>query len=320
VSQQATSSENKARDTTLSHYWHPRWWPTWLGIGLIWLLAGLPLTLQWRLGCLVGEVAYRTLKSRRHITAVNIALCFPELSKADQEALVRKTFRSNGIGIMEIGLAWFRDLRRFRSCTRVHGLEHVETALAKGKGVLLLGGHYSTLDLGGALVCMFIEADVMQRDHNNALMNAVMTRARERHYGVALAAKNLRGLFRRLKDNRVVWYATDQDYGRRGSVFAPFFGTPAASITATSRIAERSGCVVLPFSHFRREDSIGYDIYFHPPLAPFPTGDDLVDATLVNRTIEKEIRRYPDQYLWMHRRFKTRPSPKDRTPYREKRP
>lgn len=307
----------KTRDTRYSSYWKPRWWPTWMLIGLIWLVARLPLRLQWGLGKLLGELAYRLIPRRRHITEVNIRLCFPDLSHAEQQALVRRTFHSNGIGVMEIGLAWFRNPEHFRRITKVHGLDYLQAALDKGNGVLLLGGHYSTLDLGGSLVSLFIEADVMQRDHNNPLMNAVMTRARERHYGVALDSKDLRGLLKRLKQNRTVWYATDQDYGRKGIVFAPFFDVPAGSITATSRIAERSGCSVIPFSHFRRSDQSGYDIYFHPPLANYPSGDDLADATLVNRTIEREIRRHPDQYLWMHRRFKTRPAPSDPDLYKD---
>ncbi|WP_202980283.1 LpxL/LpxP family Kdo(2)-lipid IV(A) lauroyl/palmitoleoyl acyltransferase [Marinobacter fonticola] len=314
-----SKKRKRVRDTQLSHYLHPRWWPTWLVIGFIWLLAKLPMRVQWSTGVFLGELAYRTLNRRKHITRVNIGLCFPELNDEEREARVRKSFHSNGIGIMEIGLAWFRDPESLRKLTRVHGLEYVDAGLANGKGILLLGGHYSTLDLGGSLVTMFIEADVMQRDHNNGLMNAIMTRAREKRYGVALNSKDLRGLFRRLKDNRIVWYATDQDYGRKGIVFAPFFSVPAASITATARIAERSGCTVVPFSHFRREGEIGYDIYFHPPLNNFPSGDDVADATRVNLTIENEIRRYPDQYLWMHRRFKTRPSSNEPGFYGKKR-
>ncbi len=313
VSKQRTST----RETRYSNFLHPRWWPTWVIVSLMWLMAQLPLRLQWVLGKGIGELAYRLIPRRRHIAEVNIRLCFPEQSPAEQQALVRKTFHSNGIGIMEIGLAWFRNPKAFRTITEVHGLEHIEAAQARGNGILLLGGHYSTLDLGGSLVSLFIEADVMQRDHNNPLMNAIMTRARERRYGVALGSKDLRGLLKRLKQNRTVWYATDQDYGRKGIVFAPFFNVPAGSITATSRITERSGCTVIPFSHFRREGKPGYDIYFHPPLLDYPSGDDLKDATLVNHTIEQEIRRHPDQYLWMHRRFKTRPSPDDPDLYRK---
>ncbi len=273
----------------------------------MWLMAQLPIRVQWWLGKIVGLLAWRLAGSRRHITEVNIKLCFPELSASEQAQLVRESFIANGIGLMELGLAWFRDPAGLTSMTTVHGLEHFEQALAQGKGVLLLGGHYSTLDLGGSLVTEFINADVMQRDHNNPLMNAVMTRARERRYGKVLGAKDLRGLFRSLKNNHAVWYAADQDYGRKDIVFAPFFNIPAGTITATSRIAERSGCAVVPFSHVRREGKPGYDIYFHPPLENFPSGDDVEDATAINKTVEREIRRAPAQYLWMHRRFKTRP-------------
>ena len=280
-------------------------------VGAMWLLAQLPIRLQWALGRLLGDVAWRMARKRRNISEINIRRCFPELSENEQQALVRKSFQANGIGVMELGIAWFRDPSEFNGITRIHGLEHLNQALEGGKGVLLLGGHYSTLDLGGSLVTEVIEADVMQRDHNNPLMNAIMTRARLRRYNTVLDSKDLRGLLKRLKANRTVWYATDQDYGRKGIVFAPFFGIPAGSITATSRIAERSGCAVVPFSHFRREDRPGYDIYFHPALENFPSGDDLADATLVNETIEREVRRHPDQYLWMHRRFKTRPNRDD---------
>jgi KDO2-lipid IV(A) lauroyltransferase len=277
----------------------------------MWLIAQFPLKAQWWLGKHIGNLVHRLAARRRHITEVNIRLCFPELSEDERADLVRKSFQANGIGVMELGLAWFRNPADFIPMTRVHGLDHLSAALDRGKGVLLLGGHYSTLDLGGSLVTQHIEADVMQRDHNNPLMNAVMTRARERRYGKALDSKDLRGLLKQLKHNRTVWYATDQDYGRKGIVFAPFFGVSAGSITATSRIAERSGCAVVPFSHFRRENEHGYDIYFHPALENFPSGDDLADATLVNQTLEREIRKHPDQYLWMHRRFKTRPSEQD---------
>ncbi len=309
----------KERDLNYSHYLHPRWWPTWLGIGVMWLMARLPLKFQWKIGKLIGELAWRLIPERRHIAEVNIRACFPELSEQEQRELVRKAFHSNGIGMMELGLAWFRDPKDFADITQIHGLEYLNDALKNGNGVLLLGGHYSTLDLGGSLVTEVIEADVMQRDHNNPLMNAVMTRARERRYGVVLSSKDLRGLLRRLRQNRTIWYATDQDYGRKGLVFAPFFGVPAGTITATSRIAERSGCAIVPFSHFRREGSPGYDIYFHPALENFPSGDDLADATLINQTIEREVRRQPDQYLWMHRRFKTRPDRSEPAFYSKKR-
>jgi KDO2-lipid IV(A) lauroyltransferase len=277
----------------------------------MWLVAQLPIRCQWVLGKSIGLLAWKLLNRRRHITETNIRLCFPELSDEQKASLVRKTFIANGIGLMELGIAWFRDPAKLTNITYIHGLNHFKKALEGGNGVILLGGHYSTLDLGGSLVTEFIEADVMQRDHNNPLLNAVMTRARERRYGTVLGARDLRGLFRSLQQNHAVWYATDQDYGRKDIVFAPFFGIEAGTITATSRIAERSKCAIVPFSHFRRKGKPGYDIYFHPPLENFPSGDDLEDATRINTIIEKEIRKAPEQYLWMHRRFKTRPDPED---------
>jgi KDO2-lipid IV(A) lauroyltransferase len=285
----------------------------------MWLIAQLPLRVQWWLGSGLGRLVLRLSSSRRRITETNIRLCFPQLTEQQQGELVKKSFIANGIGLMEIGVCWFCDTTKLKAITTLHGLEHFERALDGGKGVLLVGGHYSTLEMGGSLATHFIESSVMQRDHNNPLVNAIMTRARERRYGMVHGARDLRGLFRSLKQNHAVWYATDQDYGRKDIVFAPFFGIPTGTITATSRIAERSGCKVVPFSHFRRTGKPGYDIYFHPALENFPSGDDLVDATVINQTIEQEVKRTPDQYLWMHRRFKTRPNPDDPGFYGRKR-
>ncbi len=305
----------KKRNLDYSSYLTPKHLPTWIAIVFLWCVSYLPLRLQRWLGVSIGWVSYYLMKKRRHITSVNIQLCFPELSPYEQNALIKSTFLSNGIGIFESVTGWFRDPEALRSLTQVHGYEHIEAAKSKGAGVILLGGHYSTLDLGGALVSLFIDADVMQRDHNNPLFNAVMTRSRLKHYEKALDRKDVRGMLRCLKENRIVWYATDQDYGRKNSLFVPFFGVPAATISTTARIAKSSGAAVVPFSHFRREGQLGYDIYFHPPLTQFPTDDLLADTTRLNRLLEREIRKHPDQYLWMHRRFKTTVEPESPSPY-----
>lgn len=297
----------RIRELSYDAYLHPRWWPTWAGIGSLWAVGRLPIRQQQSLGRALGNAMYALLPRRREVTDTNLRLCFPELDEEAREQLLRKTFQANAIGLIECGTAWFTDPENLRSVTAVHGLEHVQAALKQNRGVLLLGGHFSTLDLGGALVSLFIDFDVMQRDHNNKLFNAVMTRSREGRFGVALGRKDLRGLLRRLQMNRVVWYAPDQDYGRKNSVFAPFFGVPAATITATARIARSSGAAVIAISHFRRDDGSGYDIYFEPALENYPSGDDMADATLTNAVLASQIRRHPDQYLWMHRRFKSRP-------------
>ncbi|MGO3295929.1 MAG: LpxL/LpxP family acyltransferase, partial [Marinobacter sp.] len=146
----------QARNTDYSAYRHPRWWPTWAGIAVMWCAAQLPIRFQWWLGKQAGMLAWRFASRRRHIAEVNIRLCFPELTKTQQAALVRNSFTANGIGLMELGIAWFRNPAKLKGITEVHGKEHLDNALAEGKGVLLLGGHYSTLDLGGSLVTEYI--------------------------------------------------------------------------------------------------------------------------------------------------------------------
>ncbi|RMF17301.1 MAG: LpxL/LpxP family Kdo(2)-lipid IV(A) lauroyl/palmitoleoyl acyltransferase [Gammaproteobacteria bacterium] len=285
---------------------HPRHWLTWIGMACLWLIAWLPRRVQYVLGRWIGRLACRLLPKRRHIAETNLRLCFPDWPEAKRRQMVKATFEANGIGLFEAARAWFRNPEHLRAHTRVQGLEHLNNALERGKGVILLGGHYSTLDLGGALYTLYAEADVMQRDHDNPVFNFVMTRSRQRLYGTVLNKDDLRGLIRCLKRNRVVWYATDQDYGAKGSVFAPFFGQPAATLTTTARLAQRTSAAVVPFSHFREHDNT-YTLYFEPALENYPSGDDIADATRTNQAIEQAILKHPEQYYWVHRRFKTEP-------------
>lgn len=292
-----------------SAYLAPKYWPMWLALALARLLACLPLKVQWCIGAGMGKLAYKGLKSRRRITQANIRACFPELDEFRAEQLVKDSFVSNGIGLLEALRSWFRSPESLRARVNFHGLEHLESAKAKGKGVILLGGHYSTLDIAGGFTTLHFEADVLQRDHSNPLFNAFMTRSRQKHYETVLGKRDLRGMLRCLKRNRVVWYATDQDYGRQGSVIVPFFGVPAATLTSTSKIVKTSGAAVVPFSHFRNLETGCYEVYLHPELEDFPSGDIKADASRLNGILEQEILKAPAQYLWMHRRFKTSASP-----------
>ena len=309
-SQPEISTSNSAGKLKYSDFIHPKYWLTWLGISCLWLIAKVPLSIQVWMGKGFGLLAYHVIANRRHIAEVNIRLCFPELNSAQQNDLVKETFKSNAIGFFEAASAWFSNTERFRPITQAHGLEYLKQAQSNGKGVILLGGHYSTLDLGGALFNLFSRAASMQRDHDNPLFNLVMTRRRLRFCESLLSKDDLRGLIKLLRQGRTIWYATDQDYGKRGSVWAPFFGIPAATITATARIAAKTGAAVVPFSHFRN-DRGGYDVYFGSAVKDYPSGDDVQDATITNKIIEDEIRRHPDQYLWMHKRFKSQPTGKD---------
>ncbi len=285
----------------------PRYWPTWLGLGMLRLLALLPFAWQVRIGAALGCLALRFSPHRCHVTRVNLDLCFPELDAGQRHTLLLKHFESLGIGMLETALSWWGAPGRLRPLTHIEGLEHLHAALAHGKGVILLSAHFTTLEIGGRLLAQHAPFHVMYREHKNPLFEAVMKRARERHYDKAIERSDIRGMLRSLKDNHPVWYAPDQNYGREHSTFVPFFGIPASTITATSRLARMSGAAVVPFFQERLPGGAGYRLRLQPALENFP-GDDLEqDTQRVNAVIEAEIRRVPEQYLWTHRRFKTRP-------------
>ncbi|WP_297004874.1 LpxL/LpxP family Kdo(2)-lipid IV(A) lauroyl/palmitoleoyl acyltransferase [Thalassolituus sp. UBA6592] len=284
----------------------PKYWPVWLGVLFIKLATMLPYKAQLLIGRGIGLFLYRLARGRRHIVEVNIGLCFPEKSASEQAALVRQTFIDNGIGVMETMIAWFRPRDFLLSRTHFHGLEKIKEAQAAGRGVLLLGGHYSMLDLSGALITNHIDAYISYRPQDNPAMDYVVQRGREQLYEDCFTRKDIRGFIRALKKQGVLWYAQDQDFGRKNSIFVDFFGIPTATITATSRIAKAGNAVVLPMTYFRREDNSGYDITVHDAL-PIPSGDDVEDARMANAFLEQQIRQHPSQYLWLHKRFKSRP-------------
>lgn len=310
-------SSTKSEKTPLSQFYAPRYWPTWLGLLLLWMLAHLPFSLQIQLGRLIGRLSYYLARERREICRINLALCFPELSEAECEQLLRRTFASNGIGIMEAAMSWSRNPEDFRDRVTISGLENLRNARAEGRGVLLVGAHFTTLEMAGALFSLYDTMDVTYRKHKNPLFEAVMTNGRKRFFGV-IERENVRETIRSLKGGNVLWYAPDQDYGLKHSVFAPFFGVEAATITATARFARVNDSPVVFFSHHRNEDDRGYHMEFSPPLENYPSGDEVADATRINQIVEQAVRKHPDQYLWLHKRFKTQPGGKAARPYPEK--
>lgn len=284
----------------------PRFWPTWLLLGFFWLIAQLPVALNQAVGRMVGHLFYWLARPRKRIAEINIALCFPELDAEAQAKMVRGVIMSCGLSIAETAMALWGQENKMRNRYRVSGLEHLEAARVEGKGVLLCGSHLTTIDISGRMMAYHVVADVLYRPDPNPLMAYAIMKARSRVNDNAIHRRDTRQLIKNLRKGNLVWYAPDQDYGRDQSVFAPFFGIPAATVVATSRIAKISGCKVIPFFCFR-EPHGQYRIEIQPPLENFPTDDDLADATRVNKIIEDAVRQAPDQYLWVHRRFKTRP-------------
>ncbi|WKD49013.1 LpxL/LpxP family Kdo(2)-lipid IV(A) lauroyl/palmitoleoyl acyltransferase [Microbulbifer spongiae] len=287
----------------------PRYWLTWLLFVLWFLVAQLPYRWQLHMGRGIGRAMLRFAPNRRTIAERNLALCFPELSQAQRMHLLHRNFESSGIALMETGMAWFRSARWLRRRVAIEGLESLQALQAEGRGVLLMAMHFTTLELGAALMGMSITLDGMYRPHKNPVYDYMQRKGRERHTadGCVYQRKDVRGVLRALQRGRAVWYAPDQDYGIKQGVFAPFFGAPAATVTGTSRFARVGRAEVVPYMVTRLDDGGGYRLKVYPPLDQVPSGDEQRDAVLVNQFIEARIREAPEQYMWVHRRFKTRP-------------
>ena len=258
-------------------------------------------------GRLIGWFAWRLARRRRLIAATNIRLCFPQLNEAQRAALVKHHFFSLGQGIVETALCWWGREAQLRQRFVLVGEDHLRAALAKGKGVILLSAHFTTLELGGRLLAMRHPFHVLYRQHKNPLFEFVMHRARKRRFDKAIPRDDTRALLASLKSRHAVWYAPDQNHGGPQSVFAPFFGISASTLATTSRLAAISGAAVVPFFQSRLPNNEGYLLTLCPALADFPGSDLQADATRINQLFEDVIREMPEQYLWVHRRFKTRP-------------
>lgn len=286
----------------------PRHWPAWLGVGVIWLIARLPPRALRTLGHWLGGLVRRIPSGRRPIAATNIALCFPGLDANARAALVDANLRDIGLMMVEFALGWLGGDRRIAGIpTRIEGLEHLAAARAQGQGVLLVGGHFSHLELCARLVSRRIPIAGMYRRMDSAVFEWVVLRARL-HYADAMFDKDdIRGTVKYLRNGGILWYAPDQDMRSKDTEFVPFFGVPAATITATHHLARMSGAAVIPFFHRRLPGSQGYALRLGAPLEGFPGADVRADTAQVNACIEQMVREAPEQYLWVHKRFKTRP-------------
>jgi KDO2-lipid IV(A) lauroyltransferase len=286
----------------------PRQWPAWLGVAVIWLIAQIPYRALMALGRGVGCLALVLNADRRRIAATNIAMCFPYLSKGDQRTLVSANLRDVGMMLMEFALGWMGSDRALKNVPVTYaGLEHLEAARAQGRGVLLVGGHFSHLELCARLVSRRLLIAGMYRRMDSAVFEWAVLRARLDYADAMFDKDDLRGTVKYLRSGGTLWYAPDQDMRSKDNAFVPFFGVPAATITATHHLARMSGAVVIPFFHRRLPDGKGYALHLEAPLEDFPGSDPIADTARINKVIEKMVREAPEQYLWVHKRFKTRP-------------
>lgn len=288
---------------------HPRHWPMWLLMGGLWIVAQLPYQMQMRLGRVVGRLTAHLARSRRHVAACNLALCFPELDATQRADLLRAHFASLGMGVIELPLSWWAPQSRLEGRLRLEGLEHLKAVQARGQGAILLSGHFTSIDVCGRLFAPHADVDILFRAQDNPVMEYFLGGYRKQRFRHTIERHDIRAMVRALRQGRTIWYAPDQNYRGSNSALVPFFGHPAPTNTGTARLARMTGAAVLPFSMERQLETGTYLIRIDPPLADFPSDDPIADTQRQNEILEAQIRRCPAQYFWVHERFKKRPLP-----------
>ena len=290
--------------TKTSHLLHPRYWTTWFALGTLRLFEPLPFPVLVTLGRWIGNVLGVLPLSFVRIARRNLELCFPNESAEVRERILREHFRSLGIGLFETAMSWWSSDERIRTLGELSGQEHLDAARARGRGVILLSAHFTTLEIGARSLTARAPTNVMYRPTSNLVLERFLARNRSRHAKRAIPRDDVRTLITALKSNESVWYAPDQAYRKKGAEMVPFFGIPAATNTATSRLARMTGAAVLPYFVERLPGAKGYRLTILPALDNFPSDSPADDARRFNELIEAHARAVPAQYLWIHRRFK----------------
>lgn len=286
-------------------YLSPRYWPTWIAIGMLRAVVLLPLPAIVSLGNCLGQLLYCVASKRRQVSLINLRIAFPDYDESAIRKLSRAGFRNLVIGVFELGLTWW-DTKRLLQLCEVEGLEHLQNAQKAGKGVIILTAHFTCLEVGGPKLNEYVPLQVMYKRPHDELLDAFMKRGRATYTQSLASHHKPLALLRGLSRGNAMWYAPDQDFGRKDTVFVPFFGVGATALTAPARIAKISGAPVVPFYIKRKAYGRGYRLTILPPMQDFPCGNAEADALAINRVIEQMILRNPQQYLWIHKRYKHR--------------
>ena len=282
----------------------PRYWPTWLGLGLLRTFAVLPFGWLIPMGTGLGALMLRLQLPFTRTARRNIELCLPQWSAAEREELLARHFASLGISLFETAFTWWASPERFRRIVKVEGRENLEAALARGQGVILLTAHFTTLEIGARILASVEPTSFLYRPTRNEALAWSLARCRCRFGGHPIPRDDIRALIKALKHNECVWYAPDQSYRKKGAQMVELFGIPAATNTFTSRLARMTGATVLPYFFERLPGAQGYRAVIHPAFDNFPSENPVADTERYNHLIEAQVRKVPEQYLWIHRRFK----------------
>lgn len=284
---------------------HLKLLPTYLLVFFLWLLHWLPLPLLRLLGAGLGRLFYWFGRDRRMVAATNLSLCFPEKSVSEIDALVRRHFVVFACSVLDRTLCWWAPKARLERLIRISGVEHLTDP--GGRPVIMLSPHFVGLDAGATRISMFVPGCSVYSRQKNPVLDKLLYNGRGRFTDVVLLSRQdgLRKIIKAMKDGFRFYYLPDMDFGPKESIFVPFFGVQAATIPALSRIVRLTGACVVPcIAHMRPN---GYEVEVMPPWENFPGESVEADTLFMNRFIESQVLRMPEQYFWLHKRFKTRP-------------
>jgi KDO2-lipid IV(A) lauroyltransferase len=276
-------------------------------MGFLRLICWLPHRAALATGRAIGRLAHAAGGKRRAVVRRNIELCFPDLTATERNAMARRHFDALGMMLIEMGLGRWASTSHLQSITRLVGAEHVNDALATGRGVILLSAHFTTLEISGRILAQAIPPfDAVFRKNRSDFMTELQRSGREVSAATTIEKRDIKKMVRSLRAKRPVWYAPDQSYSRKGSEIIEFFGVPSMHTTATSTLARLGNAAVVPFFPRRLPDS-SYELVLLPALDNFPSGDPAADTRRYVRLLEERIRSCPEQYFWIHRKFKDLP-------------
>ena len=285
----------------------PSYWGVHIGLYLLKLIAKLTPNQRAKLGSFTGKLMAKFASKRRRIASKNLSLCFPNLSPQEHDSLLQENMQATGKGFIETASCWYSNLEHQQANTQISGKEHLDNALAKGKGVILLSFHMTSLEMGGCLLGNHYDFLAMYKPNKNPLFEKAMVDGRQRHLKGLLDRSNVRGTIKALRNNEIVWYAADQNYGGKTTEFVPFFGIQTATITATTKLVKMTGAAVVPFTQRRLAEDDSYNLTLYPAFEGFPGESEEHDAARINQFLEDYLREYPVDYMWLHQRFRNRP-------------
>jgi len=276
-------------------------------MGLLRIVCWLPHSAAMAIGRALGRLAHAVGAERRAIVRRNIELCFPELTIDQRNDLARKHFLALGMSMIEMGLSRWASDEHLVSMTTVEGVNHVLDAVNEGKAVILLSAHFTSLEISARVASLNLPPfDAVYRKNRKEFMTEMMRTGRERSVANTIEKRDIKEMVRSLRDGRIVWYAPDQSYNRKGSEVIKFFGVPSMHTTATSTLARLGNAVVVPFFPRRLENG-QYHLTFLPRFEDFPGDDPVADTEHYVKILEERIRLCPEQYFWIHRKFKNLP-------------